>query len=243
MNNALADSPLHAPPAPRSTFSLGVVLLAAGRSRRMGRPKLLLPWGNTSVLGHLLEQWRQLEPAQIAVVCAQADEALNSELDQLGFPQASRIFNPAPERGMFSSIQCAAGWAGWSSPLTHWVIVLGDQPQVRVVTLSTLLQWSAAHLQSVSQPARHGRPRHPVILPGARFRELAQTSAATLKEYLDSVPAAVCEIDDPGLELDMDRPEDYEKALQLWGGGRRSSQPRSLANTPFLPPNPDLKKR
>ena len=37
----------------------GVVILAAGASSRMGKPKLVLPWGKTSVLGHLIEQWKQ----------------------------------------------------------------------------------------------------------------------------------------------------------------------------------------
>ena len=46
----------------------GVVILGAGASSRMGRPKLLLPWGDTSIIGHLIEQWRALAAAQIAVV-------------------------------------------------------------------------------------------------------------------------------------------------------------------------------
>src|SRR3989442_15619712 len=110
-------------PAP---FSLGVVLLAAGRSRRMGRPKLLLPWGKTSVIGHLIGRWQELGAQQIAVVCAAGEPSIQEELDRLRFSRANRISNPAPERGMFSSIQCAARWFGWEAGLTHWAIVLGD---------------------------------------------------------------------------------------------------------------------
>ena len=58
------------------SFSVGVVILAAGRSARMGRPKLLLPWGETSVLGHLIKQWQALGARQIAVVCAPGDQAI-----------------------------------------------------------------------------------------------------------------------------------------------------------------------
>src|SRR5947209_16030515 len=107
-------------------FSPGVVILAAGRSSRMGQPKLLLPWGKTSILGHLIGQWTLLGAKQIAVVRSSDDEALNAELNRLNFPERSRIVNPLPERGMFSSIQCAAGWRGWEPILTHWAIVLGD---------------------------------------------------------------------------------------------------------------------
>ena len=63
------------PPITKEAFRLGAVILAAGRSLRMGRPKLLLPWGETSVLGHLLNQWRQVGAAQVAVVHA-ADNRL-----------------------------------------------------------------------------------------------------------------------------------------------------------------------
>jgi hypothetical protein len=91
-------------------YSLGVVILAAGRSSRMGQPKLLLPWGASSILGHLIHQWQLLSAKQITVVCSQDNHGINAELNRLNFPQASRIVNPNPERGMFSSIQCVAGW-------------------------------------------------------------------------------------------------------------------------------------
>src|SRR5712691_801668 len=95
----------------------GVVVLAAGRSSRMGRPKLLLPWGRNTILGHLIDQWRALGAGQIAIVHAVADEALEREFDRLEFPGSDRIVNPQPERGMFSSIQCAGGWRGWRAGL------------------------------------------------------------------------------------------------------------------------------
>ncbi len=103
----------------------GVVILAAGASSRMGRPKLLLPWGETSVLGHLIGQWQVLQARQITVVHAEGDDALDAELDRLAFVAVHRIANPTAERGMFSSIQCAARWRGWNRELTHWAIVLG----------------------------------------------------------------------------------------------------------------------
>lgn len=193
----------------------GVVILAAGASSRMGRPKLLLPWEGTTVIGHLLRQWQTLGAAQIAVVCTMANTALAAELDRFGFPSASRIFNPQPERGMFSSIQCAANWNGWEPNVTHWVITLGDQPQVRLETLQSLVAFAAAHSESVCQPSHNGRGRHPVILPTGAFSSLKDSRAANLKEFLGASGyfAARCEVDDPGLDLDLDAPADYERAL------------------------------
>jgi len=189
----------------------------------MGKPKLLLPWGGSSVLGHLIEQWQALGAKQITVVCASANQAIQAELDRLGFPVEHRIYNPAPERGMFSSIQCAARWAGWQAALTHWAIVLGDQPHLQLETLRRVLDCSAAQPAQVCQPARRGHACHPVLLPKTAFRQLARSTAETLKEFLavQSRQAAFCEVDDPGLELDIDRPEDYDKAVELAakGGG------------------------
>ncbi len=205
---ALADS---------ITATLGVIILAAGRSARMGKPKLLLPWEGTSVVGHLLATWSGLGAKQIVVVCAENDQPMEAELDHLVFPSAGRIYNPLPERGMFSSIQCSARWPGWTGGLTHWAVVLGDQPHLGDETLRTLLAFAATHAQQVCQPQHGGHRRHPVILPRPAFERLADTTSPDLKEFLNSCEIALCALDDPGLALDIDLPEDYEKALALAG--------------------------
>jgi molybdenum cofactor cytidylyltransferase len=198
-----------------SGYSLGAVILAAGRSSRMGQPKLLLPWGKTSVLGYLLQQWQELGAKQIAVVCAADDAAMAAELDKLGIPGGDRIINPNPERGMFSSIQCAARWDGWQAGLTHWAVALGDQPHLRFDTLRTILDFSVANKDKVCQPRKDGHRHHPVLLPRNFFEHLSGSATGNLKDFLASCDTAYCEMNDPGLELDIDRPEDYQRARKL----------------------------
>jgi len=207
----------------RAVLDFGVVILAAGASSRMGKPKLLLPWGGTSVLGHLIGQWQALRAGQIAAVWATGDQAVGAELDRLDFPRVNRVVNPTPERGMFSSIQCAARWDGWHAELSHWVIVLGDQPHLRENTLRALIDFAGARSNQVCQPSRRGRPRHPVVVPKTIFAELEVSRAETLKEFLQTLPsgAALCEWDDPGLDFDVDTPADYEQALRLFLESRR----------------------
>ena len=57
------------------------------------------------------------------------------------------------------------------------------------------------------------------MLPKTAFRQVAASTAVTLKQFLDTTPRriALCELDDPGLDLDIDRPEDYRRALLLVG--------------------------
>lgn len=193
--------------------ALGVIILGAGASSRMGRPKLLLPWRGSSIIGHLIGQWRTLDAGHIAVVCRPDDQALGVELDRLGFARLDRIENPKPDRGMFSSIQCAANWTGWKPRITVWAVALGDQPHLRLETLRALLRFHAGHPAAVCQPELGGHARHPVLLPRPVFSELKRTQANTLKAFLEQsfYPRLKCPIDDPGLALDLDTPEDYKK--------------------------------
>jgi CTP:molybdopterin cytidylyltransferase MocA len=183
----------------------------------MGRPKLLLPWGRTTIIGCLVEQWQVLGAARIAVVCRPGDRELAAELDRLNFPAQDRIENPRPERGMFSSILCAANWAGWLAKLAAWAIVLGDQPHLHSDTLRALLAFQREHPDAICQPVYAEHTRHPVLLPRRAFAELKDSRAETLKGFLKqtSCPVVKCSIDDAGLALDLDRPEDYEKAIKL----------------------------
>lgn len=197
-------------------MQLGVAILAAGASSRMGQPKLLLPWGATTVLGHLLAQWQQVGAAQVTAVVAAGDAGMNGELDRLGFPRAHRVTNPDPARGMFSSIQCSARWSGWEPVLTHFAITLGDQPHLQVETLRAVAGFSSQHPGCICQPSFNGRPRHPVILPRTFLQELGEASCATFKEFLARKENCrrFIELPDPGLDVDLDSPADYEAALR-----------------------------
>lgn len=197
----------------------GVVILGAGASSRMGRPKLLLPWGTATVVGHIIKQWQALA-AQIAVVCRPGDRELSAELDRLGLPPHARIENPQPERGMFSSILCAARWPGWRKEISSRVVVLGDQPHLRLETLRALLEFSVQNPGAICQPAFNGHAGHPVLLPRGVFAALKHSRAQTLRDFLKPFAGRCvqCPVADAGLLLDLDRPEDYEKAVKSHSG-------------------------
>lgn len=199
----------------------GVILLAAGASRRMGRQKLLLPWGHSTVLGTLLHLWESAGARQIAVVLDARNHEVLSELNRLNFSLANRIVNSDPDRGMFSSIQCAARWDGWDSTITHVALSLGDQPHLAPTLIRELLSFASAHPDRICQPLFQGRPRHPVVFPRDHFHAVADSTAPTLKEYLVQVAESIATMpaSDPGLEWDLDTPADYER-LKEWQSAR-----------------------
>jgi molybdenum cofactor cytidylyltransferase len=197
-------------------IAVGVVVLAAGASTRMGRPKLLLPWGGTTVLGHVTGQWRLLNAVQIVPVFRSGDLTLEEEWVRLGNVLESRISNAQAEAGMFSSVQAASKWGGWRSEISHFVITLGDQPQVSRETLGSLVQFASRCRSSVIQPQVNGRAKHPVVLRRDIFLSLGSSSAATFRDFLEQHPTdrRFMDSDDSGLEFDLDTPEDYANLRQ-----------------------------
>jgi molybdenum cofactor cytidylyltransferase len=200
-------------------FCFAAVILAAGASSRMGQPKMLMPWGQRTIVEHMVHTWSGLGAQQVAVVIASRDEALRRELRRIHFPSDHVISNPEPARGMFSSVRCAAQWSDWSPAVRHWAIALGDQPHLATMTLRHLLGEAAHHPHQICQPAYQGRPAHPVVLPLHHFQCLATTQAPTLKSFLQERQSCVYLADcgDAGLGVDLDRPEDYQIAWKTYG--------------------------
>jgi molybdenum cofactor cytidylyltransferase len=194
-------------------FAFGVVILAAGASTRMGTCKLLLPWGEKTIITHLLDQWQITGAAQIAPVIDPSNELLRKALSHAGLSPSDWIENPSPQLGMFSSLQKASRWTGWLSTLTHWIIALGDQPHIQISTLRLLLDAARENPTHICQPALNGETAHPIILPANNFRELAQNDVPDLRTYIRAREAFRLRVpvDDTGVSGDLDTPDDYKR--------------------------------
>lgn len=198
--------------------SAGCVILAAGSSSRMGQNKLLLKWGNTSVIGHLIKTWNELGAGQVVVVIRKDDNSLIEELKRSGVDLSNTIVNPAPQKGMFSSIKCAAQWLGWKKHFHRFAIVLGDQPQIKFETLMRLLKFSSNNPDLICQPVYKGKKGHPIVLPEHVFKGLSNSNAVTLRDAIRDcgVRTIHCEVDDPGLLLDIDTFEEYNRIYKMY---------------------------
>jgi len=179
----------------------------------MGRCKLLLPWGENTILTHLLDQWRNAGAAQIAPVIDPSNELLRKALAHAGFSPLEWIENRSPQKGMFSSLQEASRWTGWLSTLTHWIISLGDQPHIQISTLRLLLDAARKNPTCICQPAFHGRAAHPIILPASNFRELAQNGIPDLRTYIRTRETFRLRlaVEDAEVSEDLNTPEDYAR--------------------------------
>jgi molybdenum cofactor cytidylyltransferase len=195
-----------------------IAILAAGESRRMGAPKLCLPWKDTTILGHLLSQWREAGAENILVIHPPDPQApVVAELDRLNVPASQRTPTLAFERGMMGSVVTAAGRATQDPTLTHLVIALGDQPHLRPETLRDFLQLCAASTGKIVRILHDGKPGHPIALPASLCPDLSKTSCATLRDFLGQPNRPVVDLTSPdsGVLLDIDTPDDYAHAKRL----------------------------
>lgn len=188
---------------------VSALVLAAGQSRRMGRPKMTLPWGKTTVIGRVVLNLMEAGLQEIVVVTGGDRQAVEAALRDL---PVCLVFNPDHAAGeMLSSVQ--VGLRALSAQARAALIVLGDQPMVppqviRAVAAHDLLQ---ARLVIPSYQRRRG---HPWLLRRDLWPEvLALQPPQTLRDFLDAHAAEIyyLNVGTEAVIQDLDTPADYEK--------------------------------
>lgn len=132
---------------------IAAVVLAAGGSRRLGRPKQLEPWGRTTLLGHVVERARLFPVEEIWVVLGADAEDILGAVDLGG---CGVIENPEWEEGLASSLRVALDALTRLSKATGALILLGDQPDVSPEVVAELVD-------------RFGRTKSQAVVPKYRY--------------------------------------------------------------------------
>ena len=195
--------------------SAGVVL-AGGASRRMGRPKQLLPVGGRPLLEHVVAQACASRLDEVVVVLGAGAEAIRAQVD-LG--RARAVVNADYAAGMSSSLR--AGLAALGSDVERAVVVLGDQPAVTAELVDRLLDLQAGSGLPSAAMDFGGLLHPPVVLRRELWGDLAALEGdvgcrALIRarpELVAALPAAA----DARHPVDVDTPEDYERLLRVKG--------------------------
>lgn len=188
------------------------IILAAGRSRRMGVQKLLLPFGGRTVIGHIAEQIIRGHIAQtIAVVCQDA-AAVRQALSGLG---VAFVVNPDPDGDMLSSVRC--GLRAMPPDAEALLVALGDQPAITAELVQQMVRaYRPAAGGGIVVPVHGGRRGHPILFSAAYRQEiLTGYDQVGLRGLLQAHPQDVLELPagSPSVLADMDCPEDYSREL------------------------------
>ena len=192
------------------------VVLAAGRSSRMGRPKALLPAGSAgeTFVGRIVRALRAGGVDDIVVVAGGVAAEINRVLSKEERPPRV-VINPAPERGQFSSLQ--VGLRAVSRPgVSAMLVTLVDVPLVTAATVAALLDAYRQTGAALVRPERGGRHGHPVIFDQSVFGEIRRAPAdSSAKEivaaHLDD--SASVPIVEDGPFRDIDTPAEYARAF------------------------------
>jgi molybdenum cofactor cytidylyltransferase len=192
---------------------ISAIVVAAGLSTRMGSPKMLLKWKNSTVLEIVLTTVTEsLFDEVILVYGAFREEILDIAKD---FPIRA-IYNPVFANGsMLNSLQ--TGLLAISNNPDGFMIILGDQPHLSNETIGKLAADYREQQAKLIIPSYHMRRGHPWLIKYALKNEiLALKEPETLRDFLKNHENDIhyTLVDDPGILSDLDTPEDYQRLLK-----------------------------
>jgi molybdenum cofactor cytidylyltransferase len=191
-----------------SIFHTDIIILAAGASTRLGRPKQLLPWQGITLLQHAV-QTALTVTTQPVVVTGANGEHLAAALDP---GQVKMVFNPHWEQGIASSIRCGLQALLNRTPTPDQVIfMVCDQPFVTAGLLLDLINEKQKSCKSIVASAYAGILGIPALFDSALFPQLLDLQGDTgarrlIQQYTGEVASVAFE---KGV-YDIDTVVDYE---------------------------------
>jgi len=227
---------------------IAAVVLAAGSSSRMGEPKPLVRLGDRPLLAHVLDGLRGSGVDETVVVLGDSADRVRRELE---FEGVRVVENPEYRRGMSSSLK--AGLAALPSEAGAFFVVLGDEPFVRSETYDALIAAREATGARIILPTYLGVRGNPVLLDRSLAAEAdAITGDRGCRELHQRHPSETVEVpvEDPGVLIDLDTPDEVEGARHALRNGRplsslvtRISRRSDDTARPGLPERPRMRGR
>lgn len=188
---------------------IAALVLAAGRSRRMGTQKLLLPLGGEPVIARVVDQVLASPVDRTFVVIGRDGPAMRQALGARG---VAWVTNPDPEGDMLSSVRC--GLRALPPDCTGVLAVPGDHPRLEARVIVALVEAFRHGQAGLAVPTHGGRRGHPLLFAARYVPEVLQHhDGRGLRGLLEAHADAVCEVEvaAPGVVEDLDLPADYAR--------------------------------
>jgi molybdenum cofactor cytidylyltransferase len=195
------------------------VVLAAGKSTRMGRPKALLPLGRSDTfLTRIVRTLYEAEVEDVVVVLGHEADAIVESLTRTGLSPRF-VINRLYETGQLSSV--AAGLRAIDHPgVNAMLLTLVDAPFVSAATVRAVLERYRATRAPIVRPVQGALHGHPVVIDRSLFDALrAADPEAGAKPIVRAHASASGDlvIEDEGAFLDIDTPDEYARAAERFG--------------------------
>ncbi|MDE0015170.1 MAG: nucleotidyltransferase family protein [Candidatus Poribacteria bacterium] len=192
--------------------SISGILLAAGLSTRMGEPKQLLPFGESTIVETVVDNMLGAKFDEVIVIVGHRAEEIQT---QLGARPIKTVFNPDYRDGMLTSAQTGVRSLESSDA---FALMLVDQPFITSALIDQVVDAYQRTEKGIALPSYNYKRGHPVIFDEKYARDiLALTSESggvrvLFKKYGDDIHYVT--VDTDNVLRDIDYREDYERALK-----------------------------
>jgi molybdenum cofactor cytidylyltransferase len=189
---------------------IAAVVLAAGRSQRMGQPKMLLPWGGTTVIGQVVLTLIQAGLDEIVVVTGGARHGVEAALQ--GQP-VRLVYNSRYEEDQMAC-SLKAGLVSLPPETDAAIVALGDQPQIQPGIVRQVLQAYHESRSSLVFPSYRMQRGHPWVVARSLWGELVDIEPPKnlrnfVQQNTDQIQYVIVQND--SILRDLDTPADYQR--------------------------------
>jgi molybdenum cofactor cytidylyltransferase len=182
---------------------ISAIVLAAGKSERMGSPKALLPISGRTFLENILDAISRTSIEQIGVVVGHHQKEIEASVRL-----PSVVFNPDYEKGMITSFQAGIRALSWDASGAFLFLV--DHPLVEPATIEAMIMNLAP--SRIILPTFQGRRGHPALFSSDVLEEilaLPSTEGANIVVRKDPGRIVEVAVNAPGILVDIDTPEQF----------------------------------
>jgi len=190
------------------------IVLAAGCSSRMGTQKLLLPFGQGTVISHIVNQLLKSKVTKTYVVVGHKSEQI---IEELSDKPITIVHNPEYKSGMLSSVR--AGIRDLPQECDAVLIALGDQPSITTNLIDEIIRYFSVTDKKIIVPKYNDKRGHPILFSNIFKNEiLTNFDDVGLRGILRAHDNDVYEMNvtDCSVISDMDYPQDYQQEIQRY---------------------------
>jgi len=187
------------------------VILAAGESKRMGTPKMLLPFNGSTMLESVTANVTRSNVDKTLIVLGAEKESL---LRLTGIQPVACCYNDNYKKGMLSSVKC--GFRNIPGGIRAVMVFQGDQPLITPHVINSVIQAYLSSDKGIVIPVYNSKRGHPVLIDN-RYRDEIEKldSDKGLRSLAYKFPDDVLEVltDEPGILRDFDTYSQYLKEI------------------------------
>ena len=190
------------------------VVLSAGESSRMGRPKALLPIDGQTFIERIVAALKQTKVGKIIVILGHNFRELEAKISHL---PVKILINTDYKQGQLSSLQLAVRDLQADADCDGMLVHLVDHPYLAPALVQEMIRRFYETKKRIIVPKFHGKRGHPVIFSNALFGELLSAPMAEgAKAVVNAHRAETLEIDtqEEGIAVDIDTPELYQQHVR-----------------------------